>query len=281
MKKGIIIAAAAILGTAAVVLVCIFAFQWVGRMAVITVPDQYADQICVYEDGDFVYRFEPEDITADTQAAVLYVKNLLVVYTKPNLSPAEKLSLAKQVDGTVVGNISGCINALQIRVEEPELAGLEALAEKLMESDKVYYAEWDSPLWMDAQADQNRWSYSISLTAETDRGNEAAPGGNDWWAEAVGAYTAWSYEDLFQDVTVGILDSGFNLEHEDLEGTWFLCPAMKKIQRLPTARESPGSSAPRIIQWDFGAWPAEARTRLPCSAQTGVPTAMMMKTGGI
>ena len=25
-----------------------------------------------------------------------------------------------------------------------------------MESDKVYYAEWDSPLWMDAQADQNR-----------------------------------------------------------------------------------------------------------------------------
>lgn len=228
MKKGIIIAAAAILGTAAVVLVCIFAFQWVGRMAVITVPDQYADQICVYEDGDFVYRFEPEDITADTQAAVLYVKNLLVVYTKPNLSPAEKLSLAKQVDGTVVGNISGCINALQIRVEEPELAGLEALAEKLMESDKVYYAEWDSPLWMDAQADQNRWSYSISLTAETDRGNEAAPGGNDWWAEAVGAYTAWSYEDLFQDVTVGILDSGFNLEHEDLEGNLVSLPGYEE-----------------------------------------------------
>ena len=177
MKKGIIIAAAAILGTAAVVLVCIFAFQWVGRTAVITVPDQYADQICVYEDGDFVYRFEPEDITADTQAAVLYVKNLLVVYTKPNLSPAEKLSLAKQVDGTVVGNISGCINALQIRVEEPELAGLEALAEKLMESDKVYYAEWDSPLWMDTQADQNLWSYSIPLMAEKDRGNEAAPVG--------------------------------------------------------------------------------------------------------
>ena len=64
-------------------------------------------------------------------------------------------------------------------------------------------------------ADQNPWQASGT---ETDRGHESQPAGTDWWAEAIGAYTAWNYEQWFQDVSVGIIDSGFYLYHEDLGG---------------------------------------------------------------
>lgn len=49
--------------------------------------------------------------------------------------------------------------------------------------------------------------------------NSDTPNGNDWWAEAIGAYKAWEYSDLIEDYcNVGIIDSGFNLNHEDLSG---------------------------------------------------------------
>ena len=30
---------------------------------------------------------------------------------------------------------------------------------------------------------------------ESDKGNESDPKGNDWWAEAIGTYSAWEYTD--------------------------------------------------------------------------------------
>lgn len=51
---------------------------------------------------------------------------------------------------------------------------------------------------------------------ESDKGNEESPGGNDWWAEAIGAYTAWKYSDMLQQYEpVGILDAGFYTDHDE------------------------------------------------------------------
>lgn len=181
------------------------------------IPREFAEQITSHENGDFVYRFPEEDISVDMEEKTLYVQNFLKVYIEAGLSPSEKNELAKLVDGTIVGDISGCINLLQISVDEEELAGLESLAQTLMESDKVFYASYDAPLWpQENEEDLNPWNLPGFLG--TDLGNEDNPGGNDWWAEAVGAYTAWSYGDLFQDVTVGILDNGFTSDHPDLAG---------------------------------------------------------------
>lgn len=61
--------------------------------------------------------------------------------------------------------------------------------------------------------------------------NKMPPSGNDWWAEAVNAYDAWEYVDEHTDklskVTVGIIDNGFDVDHEDLKDE------SKEIAALP------------------------------------------------
>lgn len=183
------------------------------------VPAAYEEQITVHENGDFTYRYEPEEITLDKDASAWYVQNLLIVYTDAGFTQKEKEQLAASVDGTIVGDISGCVNLLQIHVDESELGALQNLSERLMQDPQVMYATYDTPMWLENQeADENPWISDPFQAEEKDRGNEDFPSGNDWWAEAIGAYTAWQYEDLFQDVTVGIIDSGFHEGHEDLTG---------------------------------------------------------------
>ena len=66
-----------------------------------------------------------------------------------------------------------------------------------------------------AAPDSNPWS-ADPAHPESDRGNEEAPGGSDWWAEAIGAYTAWEYPQ--SGGLVGVLDSGIDFSREDLVG---------------------------------------------------------------
>ncbi|MCR5151502.1 MAG: S8 family serine peptidase [Clostridiales bacterium] len=48
--------------------------------------------------------------------------------------------------------------------------------------------------------------------------NEVSPAGSNWWLEAVQARQAWDYSQYFAPVRLGITDSGFQLDHPDLEG---------------------------------------------------------------
>ena len=154
------------------------------------IPAQYADAITEHANGDFVYQLDPGAIAFDESQQTIYVQNLLIVYTVSELSDREKQALADAVDGT------------------------------LMASEQVLYASHELPMAFDtSEADDNPWTnLDLFVGPEDDRGNETSPGGNDWWAEAVGAYTAWSYGDLFHDVTAGVFDNGVNLDHEDLSG---------------------------------------------------------------
>ena len=203
----------AVVSVAAVVLL---AFLWVQSRETAAVPEEYREQTLTYENGDYVYRYEPEEIAADAETSTIYVENLLLAYTEPGLSRSQKERLAEQAGGVLVGEVTGGINLMQIRVEEASFSGLSSLAAKLMEEDGILYASHDIPLWLgETSVDTNPWGSDAAGTVE---GDEENPSGNNWWAEAIGAYTAWEYEDLFQEVTVGVLDAGFDLEHEDMEG---------------------------------------------------------------
>lgn len=51
---------------------------------------------------------------------------------------------------------------------------------------------------------------------------KAAPNNGDWWYSAVRADDTWEeYETFFAPITVGVIDSGINDEHEDLSGKVF------------------------------------------------------------
>lgn len=170
------------------------------------------------ENGDITYRPRSEQIAFDKDNNTIYFNNMLIVYTFTDLSDEKARALAASVDGEVVGKISGIINALQIRVEESDLDELTKKSEILMNSDDVLFAGYDYPIQFDkSSADSNPWSDDRN-NPESDRGIEENPDGNDWWAEAIGAYTAWENAEPKETIKVGIIDSGFDTDHQDLNG---------------------------------------------------------------
>lgn len=171
-----------------------------------------------YDNGDITYRPNVEQISFDKDSGEIYFKNLLMVYTFTDISDEEAKKLADLVNGEIVGDISGLINAKQILVQEAEFEKLNDLADILMESEKVLYAQVDYPIQLTENAvDSNPWSEDKN-TPESDRGNEENPNGKDWWAEAIGAYTAWKYSAKSSPIQIGIIDSGFDTDHIELDG---------------------------------------------------------------
>ena len=152
----------------------------------------------------------------DADSSVLYYNNLLLVFTVGDLAPEDRAALAESLGGEALGCISGGIHAFQILVPDGTLSHLTAMAEGLLQFDTVLYACPEYPVQiMGKKTDNNPWTFEGET--EEDLGNEENPGGLDWWAEAIGAYTAWEYADQCQDIRVGIVDDGFFAEHEDLQ----------------------------------------------------------------
>lgn len=186
------------------------------------------DGSTVYSNGDYTYTPAKESLAYDEDSSVIYFNDQLIVYSFSEMSDEYASELAGMVNGEVVGKLSGSINALQISVKKSTLDELNAMAAQLMTQDNVLYAGYDYPVQLspteaktdaksEGMADSNPWS-SDSNKADKNRGDENNPGGNDWWAEAIGAYTAWQYSNKCQPIKVGIIDNGFDANHEDLAG---------------------------------------------------------------
>lgn len=176
------------------------------------------DNIVMYENGDMVYYPQEEDIVWNKEECVLYYDNLLTVYLNEELSEKQEKTLARKIHGKVVTRINGAVNVIQVKVKSTDFSKLNIYAEKLKESEEVFDALYDVPYFISENADdKNPWSDSKEVISDK---NSENPGGNDWWAEAIEAYDAWKYVDVHKDklsdVTVGILDSGFDTGHEDL-----------------------------------------------------------------
>jgi len=178
------------------------------------------------DNGDVVYDPVDANCKFDEETCTIYYPDMLIAYTNRDLSSSEADSLASKVQGKVVGDISGSLNVLQIQVEESDLKGLESAADTLMQSSDVSYACIDFPHVMEdteATPDGNPWS--TDGTPSDDRGDEDNPGGNDWWAEAIDAYTAWNANVNLSPVRVGVIDNWFVPTHEDIASAMVPCSA--------------------------------------------------------
>ncbi|MDR3728678.1 MAG: S8/S53 family peptidase, partial [Oscillospiraceae bacterium] len=191
------------------------------------VPEEFAQQITVHENGDFTYSYTLDDVEIDREAGKLYVSGLTNLCPERILPRSEKQKLAKQADGTVVSDVCGDLNLVQLYVETKGYSELEQAAQKLRQADGVLDVYCETPAFVTSNSvtpatepDTNPWAAGGTAP------DEANPSGSNWGAEAIGAYTAWQYEQWCHDITVGIIDSGFCLDHEDLGGN-------TTIQMLP------------------------------------------------
>lgn len=219
-----------------IIVTLLFYKNWGGKSA----AESLSSSVTTYSNGDIVYRPGTESMAYDEDDSIIYYNNLLIIYLFSDLSEVDARTLASSVNGTVVGDISGAINVLQILVDESSLEQLNLYADKLMESDDVLYATYEMPLSISESAisDNNPWNDDTE-NPEPDRGNEDNPTGNDWWAEAIGAYAAWNYidshPDIISPITVGIIDNGFDEEHDEFRDRI----AIQNINTIDSEKDSP------------------------------------------
>lgn len=168
-----------------------------------------AEEKAELSNGDTYYTPEGTHCVFDADRTILYYNDLLLAFTDGDLEEADVAAIADAVNGEIVGEVSGGIHSVQIKVADSTLAELETKCETLMDLEYVMYACPEYPVQI---MGTDPWG------SDDDLGNESEPNGNDWWAEAIGAYTAWEYSDQAGEINIGVIDNGFDTEHEDLEG---------------------------------------------------------------
>lgn len=149
----------------------------------------------------------------DKKNNVVFYDNRINVFVTRRLTSEEKKILADAVAGTIVGETDAGVFHLQILIPDATYDEICAKVEALQQYDFVVYAYYDIPVTVENS--ERLWDGAADL------GNEAAPAGADWWAEAIGAYTAWQYTNECSPITVGIVDTGFDIGHKDLPSTIF------------------------------------------------------------
>ena len=165
-------------------------------------------------EDDIIYEPEQESITVLDDSSA-YVNDALSVFFKDGTSEADKQAVVKSVDGEIVGDV-GFMNQYEVKIARSDINEITALCDELMENDAVEFASCTlANEYTDESIPDDPWGeyYSWSDTA-----NNRAYSYNNWWIKAIDADKAWDYEDYFSHIKIGIVDSGFDTEHEDLQG---------------------------------------------------------------
>lgn len=172
-----------------------------------------ANNIAQFEDKDDVF-YEPEEESISTlEDSTTYINDAITVFFSDDATLLDKKKVVKALDGEIVGKVD-FMNEYEIKIERSDFYEINNLCDELMENDKVEFAScsltekitpdyvpndpWNLTDWDDDALDR-RSLYS------------------NWWIKATDTDKAWDYDEYFSDIDVGIVDSGFDPTHEDLE----------------------------------------------------------------
>ncbi len=159
---------------------------------------------------DVLFHPTEADISVDEENCYVFYKNLLVVFTTDDLSKSKMIRLARKFDGEIVGKVSGGMHEFQMKVDADTTEELGEIAAELMEYDEVIYASFDVPCEIDFFTVEPENTQVVGTNSYDDK--------YDWWAQDIGAYDAWMYDESRHKVTVGVIDSGFDLDNNELKG---------------------------------------------------------------
>lgn len=159
----------------------------------------------------FIDSLDRDDIILNRFGSGIY-KKLLFVFFDGDAGVADKYRVLKNYNLELLGWACPC-NLFAVSAPASGADALFALSEKIEnECEAVLMA---TPMVFTPSSPDTTPDDPFDGGAEWD---ESAPSGAEWHLEAIDAREAWNYGEYFGDITVGLVDAGFNLEHEDLGG---------------------------------------------------------------
>lgn len=160
--------------------------------------------------SDFFAEMNDNDVVQVDEVSG-YVKNKIAVFLDEDMPFAEKIDFFAKCKGILVG---WCTPADLYVLKYPSMSYDEIIEEckNISENQGVAFS---MPVFASKISENQTPDDSFGEMTEW---NENAPQGNNWWLEAIDARQAWDYENYFSTANIGIVDSGFQLGHPELQG---------------------------------------------------------------
>ncbi len=165
------------------------------------------------ERSDFIEDIDESDVSLFSESSG-YIKNIALVFFEEDASFFEKISALRSIDGAVIGSLPDA-NLCVVATAEKNYAELNELCKAAQEHEAVALA---SICPVRKTQEQYTPNDPVAPEWDTEDWSEENPEGYNWWLEAIDARAAWGYSSCFNHINVGVIDSGIDTNHVELEG---------------------------------------------------------------
>ncbi len=173
-----------------------------------------ADNLERLEDENDIF-YEPEEESVSTlEDSTTYINDAVTVFFSDDATLDDKQKVVDSLGGEIVGRVD-FMNEYEIKIERSDFYEINNLCNELTENDKVEFASCSLAEKVTSDYVPNDpWSIADWDDGALERSYEFS----NWWIRATDIDKAWDYDEYFSDIDVGIVDTGFDPTHEDLEG---------------------------------------------------------------
>ncbi len=182
-----------------------------------TESDSTEKSINIYYDIGKPYELNEENIEYDERTNTEYVNNMIIILFDSNASEERKNQIIEEINGEVVGRAD--VLLYDIKVGKKSLDELQSICDNLEQRyEEVLSAFVDKIENISSTTIPNdKWGSTLFSKEDW---NEENPNGTNWGLEAIQATSAWDYNERLSHINIAVVDTGFDLDHKDLNGVF-------------------------------------------------------------
>lgn len=182
------------------------------------------------DDSAFLDKMTDQDVSQLSES-VGYVKNVLLVFFDGSAGLFDRMNAIRKADAAAVG----CLPAAGLTVLRTRGCNYEQLTQKAQQLTALPGVALASVC--PARRLEPQYTPNDPFADDPDYyrvdWSERRPSGNNWNMEAIDARRAWGYDAYYNNINVGIVDAGFQLDHPDLEGLIRFPSAFQAQRNIP------------------------------------------------
>ncbi len=173
------------------------------------------ETINIHYDSGTSYTFDESKVRYDEETGITYVNNILLVIFEDDVTEDEILEIIKPYNGEIAGR-GGSI--WDIKIDEKSYKELKKISSELEEKDEVFAAMINTADKVVPDTDIRESMVAYKYWEDI----------GDWGYEAMEVSSVYNYENRFSEIEIGVVDTGFDLDHEDLNGIF--TPATENME---------------------------------------------------